>query len=86
MFNFPDPTPADIDEAKRAVERFYTRDRRRWSEIAGAYASVRLKLLTPTWGIVDTTLSSIGISGTASINVVLLVRKDDESWSVIIDR
>jgi hypothetical protein len=90
MFTFPAPAQTDVDDVRHLIERTYGRQDRPWSEAAGPFASVKLMLLTPEFGIAKATLTSVGASIDSLGNptwvskreIRVSVRKDREQWTV----
>lgn len=84
IFSFPQATRADVDEVRRAIESYYAQQKQPWSEVAGPYASVRLRLLTPASGVADVVLTRLyggAFKETTRVRVVVLKTKDSD-WRV----
>lgn len=84
MFSFAEPAAQDTIEVQSAVEKYFEQQRRPWSEVAGPYASIQFRLLTPELGIVDARLTSYGsLILLNSTRARLVVRKESNGWRVL---
>ena len=87
IFTFPRATAKEIDDVRYAVERHYARDRRPWSETAGPYAKITLRLFTPTFGLVDGEITTVGTqiatTSGSSRTIHIAVRKVDGQWEIV---
>jgi len=85
-FSFHPAQPREVERIRAVIESHYRASRQPpqpWSEAAGPFVDARIVVLASDWGLVDATLTWIGVFGASSHRYRVAVAQLSGRWRVV---